>query len=660
MLVSLPSPVPAAAQTTTSREETECDEPAPPPVPDEASPAAGPSSDSSAPADAASGRTAVFYETTTVTARPVSSASGAVTVLDREELEAAAARSGSDALRPVPGLHLVETGGRAGVTHAWIRGADPNFTLVLLDGVPLNDSTDLQGGAFNFEELPAGLVERVEVVRGPQTAFYGTSGLSGVVQLFTPRAAGGSWRAASGVEAGDAELRRGFARAAFPAGGAGWSAGLSYDEERGRIAAERFEQLDAWGGADLALSPGAEIGLTARFAGGEQDDYPESSGGPVYGTGELRHTRHDDLAVGVRLSLGEAGGRRHLLSAGLARRSQHRTSPAIFPLVPESEERTVFTRLRLAWQAPVRRGERTQVDVGASGDGEWGENASVLRLPPALGGDVPGDYDETRWSGGVFGAVGHRLGPVRLEAVLRADAASGDSPRLHPHLGAVWSPGSGDTRLRVSAGQASKLPSFFALHSPPALGGNPDLRPERTTGGEAGVEHRIRAARLDLGAAFFLHEYRDLVDFDFDLFAHVNRARVRTRGVELTMRWRPHDSVWVEAEATYLDARDLSGEPLLYEPRWLGGGRVTWRPDDRLSLRFDLRAVSRYLDRQIPVPEQGGVAGRALVGFAGSWRVHGRWSLRARLDNLADRDHETLVGFPGAGRSFRAGLGWER
>jgi len=135
----------------------------------------------------------VFYETTTVTARPVSSASGGVTVVDSEEIAASEARSGSEVLRSVPGLNLLPTGGRPGVTHAWIRGADPNFTLVLLDGIPLNDPTDRQGGAVNLEEIPRGFVDHAEVVRGPQTAFYGMSALSGVVQLFTPRGGPGGW-----------------------------------------------------------------------------------------------------------------------------------------------------------------------------------------------------------------------------------------------------------------------------------------------------------------------------------------------------------------------------------------------------------------------------------------------------------------------------------
>jgi len=164
----------------------------------------------------------VFFETTTVTARPVSSATGSVTVIGAEELAGSEARSGSEILEEVSGVNLLPTGGRPGVTHAWIRGADPNFTLVLLDGIPVNDPTDRQGGAVNLEEIPRGLVERAEVVRGPQTSFYGMSALSGVVQLFTPRGEPGRVRAAVGGEVGNADLRRGFARASGPAGWGGW------------------------------------------------------------------------------------------------------------------------------------------------------------------------------------------------------------------------------------------------------------------------------------------------------------------------------------------------------------------------------------------------------------------------------------------------------
>ncbi|HEX9203529.1 MAG TPA: TonB-dependent receptor, partial [Vicinamibacteria bacterium] len=193
-----------------------------------------------------------------------------------------------------------------------------------------------------------------------------------------------------------------------------------------------------------------------------------------------------------------------------------------------------------------------------------------------------------------------------------------------------------------------------------ALGGNPGLRPERTAGGEIGLDHSFRRAGLDFGATLFVHEYRDLVDFDFQSFRHVNRSRVRARGAELQARWHPLAKLEVQGEATWLDARDLSGAALLHRPRWLGGGRLVWRPTDRLNLRFEGRGVSSYLDEELAVPDRDGVAGYGLFACACSWRWRPRWTLRARVDNLGGRAYETLIGFPGPKRSFWVGLGWER
>ena len=606
-------------------------------------------------------RPPVFYETTTVTARPVSSASGGVSVLDSREVAASASRSASDLLRQVPGLNALSSGSRAGVTNAFLRGGDPNYTLVLLDGIPLNDTTERQGGAVNLEELPAGLVDHVEVVRGPLTSFYGTSALAGVIQVFTPRGGPGPLQARLGAEAGNADQWRGFGRVSGPAGRGGYAAGASWDQEQYRIARDRFRQLDAFTSADLPLGPTTDLALTGRFADGTIDDYPDASGGPVYGSGLVRHTEHQGLALGARLGFGDPAGRRHQVSFGFSRREQDRLSPAVPPVVPESDEATTFTRLRFAWQVPLVRSARTVVDAGLSGEGEWGENASVLRLPPFLGGDVPGDYAESRASGGAFAGARHERGALLYEASLRFDLATGDVLQANPHAGVVWRPGAGSTRLRASVGRASKLPSFFALASPPALGGNPALEPEHVWGGEAGVEHRFAPARLDLGAAYFRQEYSNLVDFDFDLFLHVNRARVRTQGVELTARWQPHTTVWLDAEATWLDVQDLeTGGTLLHTPRWTGGGRLTWQPSPALSLRVQSRATAGYLDFQIPVPDRDSVDGYGLLGVAGSWRFSRRLSVRARADNLTGTSYETYIGFPGPGRAFWVGLGWDR
>jgi outer membrane cobalamin receptor len=375
----------------------------------------------------------------------------------------------------------------------------------------------------------------------------------------------------------------------------------------------------------------------------------------------VRHTGHREFALGARLGFGDPAVRRHQVSVALSSRAQDRLSPAVPPVVPASDEATTFTRLRVAWQVPMLRAARTVVDAGLSGDGEWGENASVLRLPPFLGGDVPGDYAESRASGGVYAGARHERGALLYEASLRFDLATGDVLQANPHLGVVWRRGHGSTRLRASIGRASKLPSFFALASPPALGGNPALQPEHAWGGEAGVERRFAPARLDVGAAYFRQEYRNLVDFDFDRFLHVNRARVRTQGVEVTARWQPHSTVWLDAEATWLDVQDLeSGGSLLHTPKWTGGGRLTWQPSPALSLRVQGRATAGYLDVQYPVPDRDSVDGYGLLGMAGSWRFRHGLSVRARAENLTGASYETYIGFPGPGRALWVGLGWDR
>ena len=492
-------------------------------------------------AEEAPAATPQFFETTNVVARPVSSSAGSVSVVEGAEVERTAARSLSEALRSVPGLGLISSGGRAGATQAYIRGGDPNFALVLLDGIPLNDPTDLQGGAVNFEELPALLLERVEVVRGPLTSFYGPTSLAGVVQLFTARGGPGPTRVSLGAEAGNAELRHAFGRLAGPTSRGGYSGGASWDQERGRVGNDSFRALDLWGTWDHDLGGDKDLAVSSRVSSGEADDYPDGSGGPVYGTGELRHTERLDLALGTRLEWGDPGKRRHRALVAVSRRALDRTSPAVPPLVPASIEETAYTRLRAAWEVPLLRKTRTALDAGLSGEAEWADNVSVLSLPPELGGDIAGDYEESRATGGVFVGLRHEPGPLLLEASLRLDAATGDSLQVNPQVGVVWRlDASGATRLRATGGRASKLPSFFALSSPRALGGNPDLRPERTLGGEVGAERSFGSGRLALGAAFFVQEYRDLVDFDFDLFQSVNRKRVRAKGTELTLRSRHH------------------------------------------------------------------------------------------------------------------------
>lgn len=597
-----------------------------------------------------------FFSTATVEARPLDSSSSSATVIDRETIEASGAESVDELLAYVAGLTVLGDRSRGALNAAQIRGGDPNMSLVLIDGVAVNDATDQVGGAFNLASLPTAGVERIEIVRGPLSAVYGSTGLAGAVQVFTASGAAGAPRATVELAAGDASLFQASASLGGAPGAGDWFLNAGWNEEAGRLADDRFAGWNVYGNFGLA---GAGVRLTTRLAAWDGDDYPEGSGGPRSGSGELRRSRHREASLGAvweRRVSPRLGSRLRLT---WYRHELERTSPAIPPLVPPATESTRFERARLAWVASWSSDE-ARLAAGVDLDREEGVNRSVLFLPPFLGGAVAGDYDAGRTTPGAFAELAWERGRVAVELGLRADATQDQGTRASPRAGVSYRPGGGATRLHASLGRSYKLPSFFARRSPPALGGNPDLRPETLLGADLGLEHRFgagAASGLVLDATLFANRFRDLIDFDFQSFLHVNRSEVEARGGELKATWNGGETVRLTAAVTWQEVTDAAtGRPLRHRPRWSGSARVFWRPHERLTLELDARGLSASLDEEIPVPERTTVAGHHLFGAAAVWRFGDAWRLRLRVDNLADEDYETLIGYPGPERTFRLGL----
>jgi vitamin B12 transporter len=604
-----------------------------------------------APVASAQEPSTTFYSTATVVERPLSSATGSITVLDRDAIEATGARTMADVMRFLPGLDVTTNGARGGLTTAQIRGGDPNFTLVLLDGVPLNDPTYQVGDVYNLEGLPASAVERVEVVRGPLSSFYGSTGLAGAVNIVTRQGQDGPPAVEAQAMAGDASFRQGQGSVSGALGKATYYLGGTWEEEEHRVADERFRQSNVHANVAIPLGP-ARLQLKTRWADWKGDDYPDASGGPVYGTGELRRSDHAETSLASELAFGA-----QKLTLALYRHDRDTDSPAVFPQVPPSLETTRYTVARAGWASTLHDAGGVRLSAGVDVQREKGENDSVLLLPPEFGGEVRGDYEITRTLPGAFAELVVDRGAFVFEASSRFDLPEDGARQWSPRLGVSFRPGDGPTRFHASAGRAWKQPSFFALASPPQLGGNPDLRPEKVLGGDLGVDHQFAAASLDAGLTVFYNRYEDLIDFDFETFSHLNRSEVEAQGVEATLGWTPVESLSLSANATWQQVEDLTTQARLrHRPRWVGGLRIDWRPWDRLSLQLDTQATARSFDEQIPVPERDTVPGYALAGLAGTWHLRGPWEIRGRIDNVTDREYETLIGFPGPGRSVRVGL----
>lgn len=591
-----------------------------------------------------------IYETATVLARPLTRATASVTVLDREAIESLGVSSVAELIRFIPGVDVTPSGPRGGFATAQIRGGDPNFTLVMIDGVPLNDLTDQVGGAVNLNSLPVEAVERIEVVRGPLSSFYGSTGLAGAINVVTrtgSAVSGWSYGAAAGSDSvlqGHVSLGRGDERRDH-------SVTAWWQEEEDRVVRDDFEQRGVQGNARIPAGS-SELQLSGRVTAWETEDYPEASGGPLFGTGETRLSDHEEYSAGAEWWTGSEALRQKLYLTAY-RHELQRESPMIPPgpsgFVPAAVEQTTFTSGRLGWAMPRLEVGWAQLGFGVELDYEDGESDATLALPPPFD---EGSFALDRYVGGAFVELLAERGPLLFELGGRVDVPEGFDTELSPRAGIRYRTSNRKTSLHASLGRAFKLPSFFALAHP--LVGNPDLQPEIAVSADVGVDHAF-LAHVDTSLTLFYNRFEDLVDFDFGTLSNVNES-IRARGVEAAAGWTPLESIRIAASVTHQDVeREGSSEPLRHRPEWIGGLRFGWKVTNRARLELDGQWVAERHDEQIPTGP-GVVGGYQLYGGSAAYTLGSDWELRARADNLADKDYETFIGFPGAGRSFLVGL----
>lgn len=614
--------------------------------------------DEEAPAEDGSGKER-FYDTATVVGeRLLQSATAEIEVIEAELFEEMGARTLTEVLHLIPGLGTQGNGTRGGRNTTSIRGGDANFTLVLLDGVPVNDGTQRTGDSYNMEGLPLMAIERVEIIRGPLSSYYGSTGLTGVINVITRDGEPGKTRVAASIEAGDASLRRVTASVSGGSEKLTWLFGASHEEERERVADESFEQQSVM--FNLAGSPSdtSYVRVSARFVDWEATDYPDASGGPLLGDGALRLADHRESSFATELNFGRK--RRQRVNLAWYRHEQEIDTPEVFPIAPASIESIVFQRARASWSVNVLDRRGMELNFGADANWEEGVNESTLFLPPVFGGfEIPGDYELSRTTPGAYGELILERGDVVFEAAARVDWPDGQGSEFNPRLGVSYRPGGGATRLHATAGRAFKLPAFFGLASPPELAGNPDLLPEEMAGGDVGVDHSFASSGIELGVTAFYNRFKNLIGFDAERFLVVNVAEVEALGAELGFSWKLHETLDVEAAATWVDIQNVnSDEPLAFRPEWSGGARILWRPASSWRVNLNVRSVSSYLDNFTPAaPARVGVGGFTVADLAVSWKVRPSVELRGMLDNVTDEDYEVAFGFPGPPRSMRLLLG---
>ena len=563
------------------------------------------------------------------TQQRVQDALPATTLITRQQIEQAQTPDLPTLLRSVAGVEITQSGGAGTVSSAFLRGAESRHTLVLIDGVPVNN---LNFGTASLEHLPLADVERIEVVRGNVSSLYGSAAVGGVIQIFTrqpettPRfgasVQAGSRHYGQAGASGSVKLPSGTGlRATVEALHDGGFNSIRQDQRPGTNPdRDPYRRQAASIAITQDLGRDQSVGLALRDAQG-RTAYDSQFGPPEQP--DVSRFRESGATLTGDFRLGD------LRLRALAARSEDALDAGItaFPFFFRS--RSDSAQLGLDWE--LRAGHHLTGGLEHSrqrlaSDTAYNQSARTLQSA----------------------RVGYTLDGERhqLQLNLRQDRYS-DFGAATTWLAAYGWRLTDAWRLSASASTGFTAPTFNDLYFP--FGGNAALRPERVRSAEVGLQYAV--AGHELRATLFQNRFEDLIASDL-FFNRMNIGRARTRGVELSYQGRVLDTD-VRAALTSQDPTNLDT-----------GARLPRRAATlaQLSLQREVQAWQwganlRYSGARADPPFRLGAY--AVLDLTAGYKLSPQLRLLGRIENLFDRDYQTVHGYRQAGRGIFVGLAWQ-
>lgn len=581
---------------------------------------------------------------------PAVATSSPGTVLDSRYIRRRNAASLPELLRELPGAYVDQAGVPGGYSSLYLRGADPNHTTVLLDGVRVNDPTNTRGGGFDLSALDPYDLQRVELIPGAASSIYGSDAMAGVLSLTTGRAGPTGIRIGGG--AGGRGYRRGYASLSGAADNlSAYLSGSALDD--GRAADGGYRRLRT-GSMTLRGERGRATWIAAlRLQDRAGASFPEDSGGPVHAVRrslEVRDSQSGLWSLEGAVSVG-AGTVRGYANGYL--NDEDTASPGVAPGprdpfgLPRSRSATLYRRTT-AGAAWTSEPARSVASLGAEFARERGDVRSMLFFGPAA---VPADFSLTRQTRSLFGEARYRwTSSVTTELGVRADDVDRFGTRATGRLRATYLPPGTAAHIEATLGTGFKAPSFFALGN--TIVGNPLLRPEESrtlevafaTGGSTGQR-----------VALFTTRYTNLIDFDPGPPPRlVNRSEIDMRGVEYAASIRS-DGWTAHAAASALSYELPDGAtPLRNRPRLKAAAGAVYGAGSPWSAGLHGTWRGKMFDSSIPT---GGLHLQPDFVVDGSVSyTHRAARITLAIDNVFQRDYEQFIGFPAPGRRLRLEL----
>jgi vitamin B12 transporter len=599
---------------------------------------------------------------------PEASFGRSVSVVTAEDIEERGITQAVEALRAMPGVAVSRAGGPGGQTVIRLRGTEARHVLVLIDGVRVDQA---QQGTFYFEGLQAADIERIEVVRGPQSVFFGSNTIGGVVSITTRRAHEPGTRGRTGIEIGSD-------------GTIGIEAGIETRGARGGLAVSGVARTE--GGFDISGTPGGDIdgmqNRTLNVAGDWQltDDWrigftararrqraEFDPAGPFGGAPVVDGDRHGETREQMASVFGEGDlmdGRLRLT----LRASRFVTDNAIFAVGAQtSGDRTRRTELgaRAVWAL----GDATVATAAHTlsfGIDHTIEDYRATFFPPLDPWFDPALLDlRSRANTGLAMEYRGELAPgLELQLGLRRDLNDGFANFTTWTSALSYALPESGTRLRASAGTGVQNPTFLQQfgYAPSSFVGNPALQPEQSRGWDIGIDQSLGGGQTTLSASYFHTRITNAIDYDFTGFPSVTSINLpgvsMRRGVEVSLDSQVTRTLRLRGSYTYTDARSPAGVRLIRRPMHEAGLTLDWQAREATRLSLEARHVAGILDTNFNAwpSVTGPLPDFTLVHLSASHMLTDRLELTGRVYNLFDQGHQEVLGYNGQGRTFYVGI----
>ena len=603
---------------------------------------------------------------------PLSATGSAISVVSGETIATSNPGSLVDALRTVPGVDISENGGPGGTANVRLRGANTGQTLVMIDGIRVNDPTAASGD-FEFAMFAPSAIDRIEVLRGPQSALYGSDAMGGVINIITKKGAGPAQfnlRTEAGsygtvVTQGSLIGTNGPWSYAFTGGGQ-HSNGFSRYGYRIPSIEARFPNLERDGYDRVGGSAriGYDAGEGIRLEAGTVQSFTRSAYDAATGTFPDTPASADRLLQTVygRVGIDSFGG---ILTHNVTVSNTH-TERSFTDVTYRTNMLPANTTSKISdywgnslaaeYQANLKLGAFGTLIYGAKTQSETAQTFSTNVLPiaglmtPLLAKQQDTNSTFALWTVPIGERLNVSLGG-RIDDVV--NVARFETWRAT----AAYNIFETGTKLRASAGTGAKAPTLFQLYD--TTFGSLNLTPETSFGYDAGIDQSLFNGRVVLSVTGFSNDFNNLINFVSDasrpLGYYTNVARAETSGLEVGANIDVIPGlVKFNAAYTYLHAVDLStGLTLARRPQNLARFAVSITPNDRWLIEPRITTVSK---RYSSANEVGVVDAYTRVDLYSEYRLDANWKVFARGENILNERYQEVLNFGTTGPALYAGF----